>query len=157
MNAIKVTIQRAAPERLPEIREVFLDSVLYDRYFAQEGRLDGILAAAVDKGDLWLALDSHNEVVGAMQVELNGFFGAFPYLALLGVKKRFRGMGVGRTLLKVYEGVARELGFRKTSLLVSHFNPRAKALYQSMGYRKVGYVPDAILPGNHENIMVKTL
>ena len=50
MNAIKVTIQRAAPERLPEIREVFLDSVLYDRYFAQEGRLDGILSAAVDKG-----------------------------------------------------------------------------------------------------------
>ena len=73
------------------------------------------------------------------------------------MKKRFRGMGVGRTLLKVYEGVARELGFRKASLLVSHFNPRAKALYQSMGYRKVGYVPDAILPGNHENIMVKTL
>ena len=157
MSTIKVTIQLAAPERLPEIREVFLDSVLYDRYFAQEGRLDGILSAAVDKVDLWLALDSHNEVVGAVQVELNGFFGAFPYLALLGVKKRFRGMGVGRTLLKVYEGVARELGFRKTSLLVSHFNPRAKALYQSMGYRKVGYVPDAILPGNHENIMVKTL
>ena len=41
---------------------------------------------------------------------------------------------------------SRELGFRKASLLVSHFNPRAKALYQSMGYRKVGYVPDAILP-----------
>ena len=119
MSTIKVTIQRAAPERLPEIREVFLDSVLYDRYFAQEGRLDGILSAAVDKGDLWLALDSHNEVVGAMQVELNGFFGAFPYLALLGVKKRFRGMGVGRTLLKVYEGVARELGFDMSKVNVN--------------------------------------
>lgn len=157
MNGINVTIQRAAAERLPEIREVFLDSALYDHYFTREGRLEGILADAVDKGELWLALDSHNEVVGAMQVELHGFFGAFPYLALLGVKKRFRGMGVGHTLLRVFEGVARGLGFRKASMLVSHFNPRAKALYQSMGYRKVGYVPDAILPGNHENIMVKDL
>lgn len=157
MNAINVTIQRATAERLPEIREVFLDSALYDHYFTQEGRLEGILAEAVEKGDLWLALDSHGEVVGAMQIELHGFFGAFPYLALLGVKKRFRGMGVGHTLLQVFEGVARGLGFRKASMLVSHFNPRARALYQSMGYRKVGYVPDAILPGNHENIMVKDL
>lgn len=157
MNGINVTIQRATPERLPEIREVFLDSALYDHYFTREGRLESILAGAVEKGDLWLAVDSHDEVVGAMQVELTGFFGAFPYLALLGVKKRFRGMGVGHTLLRVYEGVARGLGFRKASMLVSHFNPRAKALYQSMGYRKVGYVPDAILPGNHENIMVKDL
>lgn len=157
MNGLNVTIERAAPERLPEIREVFLDSALYDHYFTREGRLDNILSTAVAKGDLWLAVDSHNEVVGAMQVELTGFFGAFPYLALLGVKKRFRGMGVGHTLLQVYEGVARELGFRKVSLLVSSFNPRAKALYQSMGYRKVGYVPDAILPGLDENIMVKTL
>ena len=157
MNGINVTIERAAPERLPEIREVFLDSALYDHYFPREGRLDTILSEAVAKGDLWLAVDSRNEVVGAMQVERNGFFGAFPYLALLGVKKRFRGMGVGHTLLRVYEGVARELGFRKVSLLVSSFNPRAKTLYQSMGYRKVGYVPDAILPGLDENIMVKTL
>lgn len=157
MNTINVTIERALPERLEEARQVFLDSALYDHYFFQEGRLESVLAAAVKKGDLWLAVDSRNEVVGAMQIELTGFFGAFPYLALLGVKKRFRGMGVGHTLLQVFEGVARARGDRKVSLLVSHFNPRAKALYQSMGYRKVGYVPDAILPGIHENIMVKVL
>lgn len=157
MSTINVTIQRATADRLPEIREVFLDSALYDHYFTREGRLEGILAAAVERGELWLALDSHSEVVGAMEVEPTGFFGAFPYLALLGVKKRFRGMGVGHTLLRVFEGVARELGYHKASMLVSHFNPRAKALYQSMGYRKVGYVTDAILPGCHENIMVKDL
>ena len=157
MGEMRVTIQRARPERLPEIREVFLDSALYDRYFSRDDRLDKILAEAAGKGDLWLAVNSRDEVVGAMQMELTGFFGAFPYLALLGVKKNYRGMGVGHTLLRVFEGVAREKGYRKASLLVSHFNPRARALYQSMGYKRVGYVPDAILPGIHENIMVKDL
>ena len=61
------------------------------------------------------------------------------------------------TLLRTFEGVSRAMGYRKASLMVSHFNPRAKALYQSMGYQKVGYVPDAIVPGVHENIMVKDL
>lgn len=154
---MNVTITRADESRLAECREVFLDSALYDHYFTEEGRLEAQLADAVSKGELWIALTSKNEVAGAMWIELNGFFGAFPYLALLGVKKNFRGMGVGHVLLGTFEGVARALGYRKASMLVSHFNPRARKLYQSMGYQKVGYVPDAILPGNHENIMVKTL
>lgn len=92
-----------------------------------------------------------------MWIELEGFFGAFPYLALLGVKKSFRDMGIGHVLLNTFIGVSKGLGYRKCSLLVSHFNPRAKQLYQSLGFQKMGYVPDCILPGIHENIMVKDL
>ena len=109
---MNVTIVKADPSRLAECREVFLDSALYDHYFTAEGRLEGMLATAVEKGHV---------------------------------------------LLRTFEGVSRAMGYRKASLMVSHFNPRAKALYQSMGYQKVGYVPDAIVPGVHENIMVKDL
>ena len=63
----------------------------------------------------------------------------------------------GHGLLETFIGVSRSLGYKKCSLLVSHFNPRAKNLYQSLGFQKVGYVPDCILPGIHENIMVKDL
>lgn len=154
---MNVSIVRADQSRLAECHEVFVDSALYDHYFQEEGRLDKQLATAVERGELWLAVTSQNEVAGAMWMEPNGFFGAFPYLSLLGVKRQFRGMGIGHVLLGTFEGVARGLGFRKASMLVSHFNPRAKALYQSLGYRRVGYVPDAILPGIHENIMVKDL
>ena len=66
-------------------------------------------------------------------------------------------MGIGHTLVETFIGVSRSLGYKKCSLLVSHFNPRAKNLYQSLGFKKVGYVPDCILPGIHENIMVKDL
>lgn len=154
---MNVSVIKADESRLSECHEVFVDSALYDHYFSEEGRLDKQLATAVARGDLWIAVTSQNEVVGCMWMELDGFFGVFPYLSLLGVKKNCRGMGIGHVLLGTFEGVARKLGYRKASMLVSHFNPRAKALYQSMGYQKVGYVPDAILPGIHENIMVKDL
>ena len=154
MNA---RITKADESRLSACHEVFLDSPLYDHYFSQEGRLDKQLSTAISRGELWIALTAQDEVVGCMWMEPDGFFGAFPYLALLGVKKSFRGMGIGHTLVETFIGVSRSLGYRKCSLLVSHFNPRAKNLYQSLGFKKVGYVPDCILPGIHENIMVKDL
>lgn len=154
---MNVRITRADESRLSACHEVFLDSPLYDHYFSQEGRLDKQLSTAISRGELWIALTAQDEVVGCMWMEPDGFFGAFPYLALLGVKKSFRGMGIGHTLVETFIGVSRSLGYKKCSLLVSHFNPRAKSLYQSLGFKKVGYVPDCILPGIHENIMVKDL
>ena len=154
---MNVRITRAEASRLDACHAVFLDSALYDHYFTQEGRLDRQLSTAIDRGELWVALTSQDEVAGCMWMEPDGFFGAFPYLALLGVKKSFRGMGIGHMLLETFIGVSRSLGYKKCSLLVSHFNPRAKNLYQSLGFKKVGYVPDCILPGIHENIMVKDL
>ena len=154
---MNVRITRADESRLSACHEVFLDSPLYDHYFTQEGRLDSLLADGIARRELWVALTAQDEVAGCMWMEPDGFFGAFPYLALLGVKKSFRGMGIGHTLVETFIGVSRSLGYRKCSLLVSHFNPRAKNLYQSLGFKKVGYVPDCILPGIHENIMVKDL
>ena len=154
---MNVRITRADESRLRACHEVFLDSPLYDHYFTQEGRLDSLLADGIARRELWVALTTQDEVAGCMWIEPDGFFGAFPYLALLGVKKSFQGMGIGHTLVETFIGVSRSLGYRKCSLLVSHFNPRAKNLYQSLGFKKVGYVPDCILPGIHENIMVKDL
>mgnify|MGYP001771496668 CR=1 FL=1 len=132
---MNVQIVKADAGRLAECHAVFLDSALYDHYFAEEGRLDKQLSKAISRGELWIA-------------EL---------LALLGGKKSFRDMGIGHVLLNTFIGVSKGLGYRKCSLLVSHFNPRAKQLYQSLGFQKMGYVPDCILPGIHENIMVKDL
>lgn len=154
---MNVRITKADESRLDACHAVFADSALYDHYFTQEGRLDKQLSTAISRGELWVALTSQDEVAGCMWVVPDGFFGAFPYLSLLGVKKSFRGMGIGHVLLETFIGVSRSLGYRKCSLLVSHFNPRAKQLYQSLGFQKMGYVPDCILPGIHENIMVKDL
>lgn len=144
-------------DRLEECYACFDDSALHERYFAGSDRLEVSLRAAVQTGDLWAATASNGEIVAVMHIEEKGFFGVFPYLALFGVKKGWRGMGVGQMLLKVYEDVARSLGYKRTSMMVSAFNPRAKALYQKMGYRKIGFLPNAVKEGIDENIMVKDL
>lgn len=154
---MNVRVEKADLSRLDDCIRIFQDSALHDRYFAGSDRLEEILRDGIGKGELYLAVKSAGEAVGAMQIDLHGFFGAFPYLALLGVRRDSRGMGVGHTLLQTFEGVGKALGYGKVSLLVSHFNPRAKALYQSMGYRKVGYLENALKEGIHENIMVKSL
>lgn len=154
---MQVTVTKATAERIDECIRIFEDSALYNHYFADGDRLPALLREGIGKGELFVAEDSKGEAVGAMWIDLKGFFGFFPYLSLLGVRKDRRGMGVGHTLLEVFEGVARGLGHGKVSLLVGEFNPRAKALYQSMGYKKVGFLENAIKPGVNENIMVKTL
>ena len=156
MSSPYVNIALANPARLEEYRGVFFDSVLFDRYFADDDRLRTILAAALEKNEL-LEARVGDEVVGVMEVRLNGFFEAFPYLALLGVKKGWRKMGVGHRMLAFYEEMARQCGYQRASLMVSAFNPRAKNLYQSLGYRRIGFLPSAFKEGNDENIMVKDL
>ena len=55
----------------------------------------------------------------------------------IGVRREFRGEGVGRRLLGQLTEVAREDGCPALSLSVSPGN-RARRLYESMGFRKVG-------------------
>ncbi len=155
-NSPNVDIALANPALLEEYRAVFFDCVLYDRYFADDDRLRAILAVALEKNEL-LEARVGGELAGVMEVRLTGFFDAFPYLALLGVKKGWRKMGVGRQMLAFYEEMARQCGYKRVSLMVSAFNPRAKNLYQSLGYKRIGFLPSAFKEGNDENIMVKDL
>lgn len=156
MNHCFIRIGRADPALLEECREVFLDSVLFDRYFADDDRLRVSLRNAQEKDELFVA-KSGDEIVGVMELRFTGFFGAFPYLALLGVKKGWRGMGVGHQMIAFFEEAARQLGYQRTSIMVSHFNPRARNLYQSLGYRRIGGLKDAFKEGVEENILVKKL
>ncbi|MBQ9827087.1 MAG: GNAT family N-acetyltransferase, partial [Lachnospiraceae bacterium] len=82
---------------------------------------------------------------------------AFPSLALFGVKKQYRGQGIGRSMLRIYEGLCREMGFKKCTMLVSKPNVRARRLYQSEGFVKRGEVPGFVFPDVDEYIMIKDL
>lgn len=156
MNELFINIQVGKPEFLEEYRAVFLESVLFERYFSEDDRLRDSLRDALERRELLVA-ESGGEIVAVMEVRLNGFFGAFPYLALLGVKKGWRGMGIGHQMLRFFEEAARELGHRHISIMVSTFNPRARNLYQSYGFQKIGSLKDALKEGIEENILVKTL
>ena len=87
---------------------VFADSPLYRNYFSDDDRLKQVIRGALNAKELVVVL-SGDEVVGVMEVRFKGFFGAFPYLALLGVKKGWRGKGIGRQMLIFFEEASRQI------------------------------------------------
>jgi ribosomal protein S18 acetylase RimI-like enzyme len=153
-----VHISLGSEENIGLYQEVFHDSALYSRYYEDNDILLCTLEKAVANRELWIGTHGEGgEIVAVMQVMLRGFFGGFPYLALLGVKKGWRGMGVGHFMIASFEEAARQLGYAKTSILTSSFNQRARRLYQSLGYKKIGFLQDAFRKGIDEIIFVKTL
>lgn len=61
-----------------------------------------------------------------------------PELAI-GVEHRYRGQGVGTSLLNAAIELARELQAPGVSLSVSEHNPRAHKLYRSLGFEDLRY------------------
>ena len=84
---MEVQIKKGDPARLEDYMDVMRDSILWERYYApDESVLRGILTDALARGAVLTAETSAGEAVGLMQCEWQGMFGAWPYLALLGVK-----------------------------------------------------------------------
>lgn len=78
------------------------------------------------------------------------------YLRAIGVAPDARRRGIGRTLMSFAEGKTARRS-ENFYLCVSSFNRHAQLFYKSIGYRKVGTLPDLIKPGASEFIYWKRL
>lgn len=139
--------------------EIMRDSALYDAYFRDTISVrDYILEYFPDngRGYLYFAVADNGDLAGLAVIHHKGFIKEYDYLALLGVKKEYRGTGAGRFLLAEFENICRQHGCRKASLLVSDFND-ARHFYEKHGYYQCGIVPNALVSGIHEYIMMKDL
>lgn len=92
---------------------------------------------------------------GFVYVRPRGFAGA-PYIASIGVAPDHRNLGVGTALL-VHAESRYSPHAQHIFLLVSSFNTGARRLYERLGYRAVGELPDFIVAGAAEVIMHKRL
>jgi len=83
--------------------------------------------------------------------------GAFVgYIQTVCVVPELRGSGAGSELVRFAE----ERIFRESPnvfMCVSDFNPRARALYERLGYRVVGELTDFIVSGRSEILLRKTI
>lgn len=79
-----------------------------------------------------------------------------PYIRALAVTEEFRGSGAGSRLLAFAEDYCRPFAAH-LFLCVSSFNPRARALYERSGYSAVGDLPDYVVAGASEIILMKRL
>ena len=153
----ELSLQRCSSERLGEYVEVFRGSSIWEKYFSEGNRLQRSLSIALERGELWCAIDSGDSIVGVMRIVPRGFCGLYHYLSLIGTAQSMRGRGVGRFLMGEFERMAREDGCLRTSLMVSDFNAGAMVFYRSLGYWELGVVPDAVKPGIAEHLMLKDL
>ena len=92
---------------------------------------------------------------GAMIIHPRGLASS-PYLKSIVIEEGYRNKGIGRELLKHGEGHFRAVS-KHFFLCVSSFNTRARALYEKLGYRKVGEFSDYIIEGQSEILLYKRL
>ncbi|GAB3940717.1 GNAT family N-acetyltransferase [Corynebacterium tapiri] len=116
----------------PDSQE-FLEAtrVYVDEWDAERG---GVLVIDEDlknpAGGAWLVYgtdDSHGEGYVAEGI---------PEVAIA-VESRYRGSGLGTELLKKSAELARDRGAKQLSLCVHDDNPRARALYERLGFKTV--------------------
>ena len=87
----------------------------------------------------------------------DGMVDGLPCLTLLGVKDTQRGRGIGQMLIAFYVGVMSGLGFKECALVVNDWNPRARKLYDSLGFKLRRSYEDQIIGGWMNHILVKKL
>ena len=106
--------------------------------------VDGVAAGAVvgyDGASLYRLREPLLELVGlrmgkTFEIEDETSAGEF-YVDSLAVLPDFRGCGVGRTLLATIRDRAFAGGVSKVGLLVDVDNPRAEAMYRTLGFERV--------------------
>jgi [ribosomal protein S18]-alanine N-acetyltransferase len=115
---------------------------------------DRCLAVVTDGGaETHVALHD-GEVVGFAVVMMRGAF--VGYIRTLAVRADWRSRGLGARLIEHAE----QRIFRETPnvfICVSSFNPRARALYERLGYRVVGELTDYVVRGHSEWMLRKSI
>jgi len=94
------------------------------------------------------------EAVGFILLHPTGVAGS-PYIASVAAAEEARGTGVGTALVRFAE--ARYPDARHMFLCVSSFNTGARRLYERLGYRQAGELPDYVIEGASEILMHKRL
>ena len=91
---------------------------------------------------------------GFIILSMSGAFTGYVQTVCVGGQDRSR--GIGSLLMRFAE----ERIFRESPnvfLCVSSFNPRAKALYERLGYEMVGELKDYLVRGHSEYLLRKTI
>jgi ribosomal protein S18 acetylase RimI-like enzyme len=111
--------------------------------------------------EVYVALDDASGEASRLASRIAGFAvlvmqGAFVgYIQSLAVRDDCRGRGIGTALMEFAERrILRDTP--NVFICASSFNPGARRLYERLGYRVVGELPDYIVRGHAETLLRKT-
>ena len=149
---MKYTIREMTAQEYP-----LLDDFLYEAIFVPEGvepPSKSIITApelqvyvkgfGVSKDDFALVAEVENKIIGAVWVRIMNDYGHIddktPSLAI-SLYKKYRGQGIGRSLIKEMLSLLQAHGYKKVSHSVQKANYAAK-LYQKIGFRIIKEIGD---------------
>ena len=150
----KITIIDGENRYITDCTEILQKSELGNAYFSDEQKAKAMLQYALEKKELYVALNEQNECVGFVYCMPKGVFGSYPYLHIISVKEDCRGNGIGSQLMSYFE---EKYPSDKYFLTVDDFNINAKKLYERLGYQCVGQLPDFYKKGVDCYLMMKRL
>lgn len=105
-----------------------------------DSKIRGIAA-----GDLWLVAAEGDGVVGSIRLvkPQPSFLGHIRNL-FIDVHREWRGFGVGAALISAAAAWARDRGVELIALSVLDSNPRARLLYERLGFTATGHTPSLV-------------
>ena len=153
-----IEIQKADPAKKEEYKRIFENSQLYNRYFKKTDLLDQWLSCSLKKGEAYVAVNRSGEAVGWISIRLSDeMVDGLPNAQLLAVKDTQRGRGIGQMLLGFYIEVMKQVGFKECAIVVSDWNPRARKLYDSLGFKLRKSFDDPAVGGFMDHMLVRKL
>jgi len=112
----------------------------------------------LEKGKIiMIAAEVDGQMVGI--VEVNPHFGKMSHVGSLGisVKKGYRDIGIGIDLMKEAEKQTIHMRLKTMQLEVFEKNERAIHVYQKMGYKVNGRIPEGVLQnGEYMDVLIMT-
>lgn len=151
----EVHIQLADVNYIDSCRDILQNSDIGKVYFSDREKATKMLTYAVGQKNVYVASDENENCLGFIYYMPNGVFGSYPYLHIIAVKEEYRSNGIGKQLIKFFEDNASDYSSTKYFLTVDDFNPRAKKLYESLGYKCVGELTDFYKKGINCFLMMK--
>jgi L-amino acid N-acyltransferase YncA len=105
----------------------------------------GSRLARIEKGQLvGVVAEVDGKMIANSEVEKRGsFMSHLGYLGI-GIRKGYRGIGIGTKLIQTLINESKKMGLEILVLDVFDVNKPAKALYKKMGFKEVGRIPKGI-------------
>ena len=152
---MNIHIMAADMKYIDSCVEILQKSDLGKAYFSDYRKAADMLTYAVGQKNVYVALNENRKCMGFIYYMTNGVFGSYPYLHIIAVKEEYRSCGIGKQLIKYFEDNASDSSSTKYFLTVDDFNPKAKKLYENLGYKCVGELPDFYKKGINCYLMMK--
>ena len=152
MAVHEIHIVKAVPEKFEEYKKIFEGSTLLRHY---KENIYEWMEAGLAADEVYIAEDGHGEAVGFMWMQMQSMYAEQPYLALLGVRSDYRAHGVGQKLIQFFIDAYEAAGYDRGLIAVNDFNPRARILYEDMGFHKIIQYPEALSNSNNVYLLMR--